>query len=398
MNADFFTGNRSKLTQLLSGGVAVLTAYSALQRTNDAAHQFDQESNFWWLTGVEEPDWLIVIDGSTGESWLVAPTVEDAHQVFDGSLATVDAQRISGIKNIISAKDGDTLLRKLAKKHSMVKTVGEHPHAEYFNFQENPAQKKLRLRLQRIFNSVQDTRADIATVRAIKQPEEIAAIKKAVSLTIKGFESIKTMLPTLRFEYEIQAEFDYLFKKNDSDHAYDPIVAAGLNACTLHYGKNHERLRQKDFILMDIGARVNGYAADITRTYAKGQPTKRQQQVHSVVEAAHKQIISLLGPELSVNEYAKQVDIIMLEAIKAIGLYKDDTSLRRYFPHAISHGLGIDVHDSLGGPVAFKENMVLTVEPGIYIPEEKIGVRIEDDILITAKGVTNLSQSLSTGW
>lgn len=398
MNSFFFEANRRRVIDGLSGSVAVFTAYTALQRVNDAAHQFDQESNFWWLTGVEEPDWTLVIDGSTATSWLIAPTVEAAHHIFDGSLSAGQARDISGITKIVSAEEGDSLLRNLATKHSLVKTVGEHPHAEYFNFYENPAQKKLRLRLQRIFNSVQDIRNDLARARAIKQPVEIAAIKKAVNLTTKGFEVIKEILPKLSYEYEIEAEFDYLFKKNDSSHAYDPIVAAGINACTLHYSQNHDRLRPKDLILMDIGARVGGYAADITRTYAKTEPTKRQQQVHQAVEAAHQQIISLLGPDVSVSEYSKQADEIMLVVIQELGLYKNSDSLRRYFPHAISHGLGVDVHDSLGAPAVFKENMVLTVEPGIYIPEEKIGLRIEDDILINQKNSTNLSRSLSTGW
>jgi Xaa-Pro aminopeptidase len=148
---------------------------------------------------------------------------------------------------------------------------------------------------------------------------------------------------------------------------------------------------------MDMGASYGGYAADISRTYVKGQPTKRQLEVYAAVEAAHQRIISLVEPMFSVEAYQVAVDKIMSEALSSIGLQSDKDGRRRYFPHAISHGLGIDVHDSLGAPKYFAENMVLTVEPGIYIPEENIGVRIEDDILVTSSGHKNLSAGLSTG-
>jgi Xaa-Pro aminopeptidase len=183
-------------------------------------------------------------------------------------------------------------------------------------------------------------------------------------------------------------------------HAYDPIVAYGANACTLHYTKNSDVLRGKNFLLMDVGASVDGYASDITRTYAYKEPTKRQAAVHQAVQEAQQQIIALLGPDVDVACYQTQVDEIMLEALRSLNLVGSDPhkSLRRYMPHAVSHGLGLDVHDSLGGPAAFAPSMVLTVEPGIYIPEESIGVRIEDDIVITDSGRKNLSQKLPISW
>jgi len=174
-------------------------------------------------------------------------------------------------------------------------------------------------------------------------------------------------------------------------------VAAGANACTLHYAHNRSKVMGRQLVLMDVGASYGGYTADITRTYAKGEPTKRQRQVHEAVEAAHHRIIGLIRPMLAVDEYQREVDAIMREAIASLGLPSDDAALRRYFPHAVSHGLGIDVHDSLGSPRFLQAGMVLTVEPGIYLPEEGIGVRIEDDILVTAAGNENLSRRLSTG-
>lgn len=397
---EFFVSNRRRLTERsISGGLVVVSAYTQLQRGNDAAFAFEQEANFWYLCGIEEPDWRLIVDGTREKSWLVAPELDIVHQTFDGSLPHSEALKISGANEVISHDQALKLLRELAKKHSVVYTIGEHPHKEHFNFVENPAQKKLAHVLDRIFSSVHDCRKDLAQLRAIKQPEEIVAMKKTIRLTCDAFDIVKQKLPELRYEYEVEAEFDYYFKKHGSRHGYDPIVAGGKNACTLHYMKNSSTLKKGSLLLLDIGAKHGGYSADISRTFSVGQPTKRQIEIHSRVEAAHKNIIKLLRPGLAVSDYSSKVDEIMKQALIDLGLMKqfeDDVTYRQYFPHAISHGLGIDVHDSLGGSDVFMEGMVLTVEPGIYIAKESVGVRIEDDILITAKGYTNLSGSLST--
>lgn len=399
MQADFFKENRKKFAYEIHGGVAVLTAYTAMQRGNDAAYEFEQESNFWWLTGINEADWLLILEGASGKSWLVAPNVSESHQIFDGSLSPQEAQDASGVEAVISYDEGQELLRQLAKKHSIAYTLGDHPHAEYFDFHLNPAPKKLHTALKRAFNAVQDCRKELSRLRAIKQPAEIEAIRGAITLTSAAFSDIYNTLSAFASEYEIEAEFTYRFIKNSAQHAYDPIVAAGKNACTLHYSQNKAAIKKRQLLLMDVGARKDGYAADITRTYAVGEPTKRQRQVHVAVKTAHEQIIALLEPNLGVEQYQREVDRIMTEALLSLGLMEnatDEASYRKYFPHAISHGLGADVHDSLGAPKFLQAGMVLTVEPGIYIPEEAIGVRIEDDILITANGRDNLSKGLST--
>ncbi|MNH49960.1 Xaa-Pro aminopeptidase [compost metagenome] len=397
---DFFAANRTRLAAQLEGGVVVMSAYSAMQRGNDTSFSFEQEANFWWLCGIEAPDWWLIIDGTRGKSWLAAPTISQSRQIFDGSVSAEQALAVSAVDAVITHDEALDLLRELAKKHSTVYALGDQPHAEYLDFVLNPAIKRLHDTLARLFTSVQDCRRDIAQLRAIKQPQELAAMKQAISQTIDAFEYVRQKLPNLQYEYEVEAEFSYYFRRHGAKgHAYDPIVAAGGNACTLHYVDNASKLKKKQLLLLDIGARLHGYAADITRTYAIGEPTKRQIAVHEAVQIAQRQIISILKPDLSIEEYHREVDIIMKRALLSLGLMKsedDEVGYRTYFPHAISHGLGIDVHDSLGGPRYLQSGMVLTVEPGIYIPEEGIGVRIEDDILITDVGHTNLSKRLST--
>lgn len=397
---DFFTANRARLTDMLGGGLVVVAAYTAMQRSNDIAFTFEQEANFWWLTGVEAADWWLILDGIQGKSWLVAPSIDEPHTLFDGGLTPESALKVSGAHAVLKADEAKRLLRELAKKHSIVYTLGEHPQVQYFHFSLNPAPKRLHDMLERTFNTVQDCRKELAQLRAIKQPYEITHMKKAINATADLFEDIKNRLPEFRYEYEIEAEFAYQSRrKGMAGCAYVPVVAVGKNACTIHYINNNARLKEHRLLLLDVCLRSHGYTSDIARTYALGQPTERQKAVHAAVQSAQRHIISLLKPNLLIEQYQREVDSIMIEALMQLGLMKsrdDEKKYRHYFPHAISHGLGIDAHDSLGAPRFLQSGMVLTVEPGIYIPEEGIGVRIEDDILITNTGHINLSTRLST--
>ena len=395
MNARFFNDNRQRLINLLEGTPVMLTAYGALQRSNDASFAFEQEANFWYLTGIEVADWQLIINNK--KSVLVAPEVDEIHAVFDGSLSWHDAKAMSGVDEVISYKEGKALVAELALRHSTVATLGKDPRAVHYDFAVNPAPANLLRQLKKQFDEVRDCRRELAKMRAIKQPEEIEAIRRAIDLSVEAFQQVKADLDTYTREYQVESAFSHYFRSRGAKgHAYDPIVAAGKNACTLHYGANNDSLKKSDMLLLDIGARVDGYAADITRTYSLGDVSPRHEAVHTAVETAHRQIIDLLQPNLKVEDYSKAVDTIMKKALKSLRLLNSDDDYRKYFPHAISHGLGIDVHDSLGGPEVFAEGMVLTVEPGIYIPEEGIGVRIEDDILITHDGHENLSAALPT--
>lgn len=399
LDATFFTQSREAAIQKLEGSLLVVPAYTQMQRGNDAAFQFEQEANFWYLTGVTHPDWWVIIDGKRAKSWLVSPDINEVHALFDGNLSAERAAQLSGIPDVIDRSKGVSLLRQAARSHQFVYTVDPPAHHDYFGFTLNPAARDMREQLSRIFTKVQDFRPKLAEIRAIKRPQELEVMQHAIDLTIDTFETAKSSMATYKYEYQVEADFTHYFRKNGATgHAYDPIVAAGANACTLHYGANESALKKGTLLLLDIGARAGGYAADITRTYAVGKPTKRQQAVHAEVEAAQQQIIALLEPGLGIEAYQNEVDVIMKRALINLKLIRDenDEAYRTYFPHAISHGLGVDVHDALGRPKYLQPGMVLTVEPGIYIPEEGIGVRIEDDILITKNAHRNMSAKLST--
>ncbi len=398
LDSVFFAGNRERVYDQLKGGVLAMSAYTQMQRSNDIAFRFEQEASFWYLTGIEHPDWWLLMDGKRRRSWLVAPHVEDHHALFDGQLSHEQAARVSGVNDIIDRQSADAWLRQSARSHRLVYTIDHPPHSEMFGFTLNPAPRELREKLERTFAKVEDFRLELTKLRAIKQPLEIAMIQSAINLSVDTFADVHARLASLKSEYEVEAEFTAMFRKKNARHAYDPIVAGGVNACTLHYVDNGDVLKKGQLLLIDIGAKVDGYAADITRTYAVGSATKRQKYIHESLVNAQRQIIALLEPGLPIEEYHRRVDDIMQAALIDLKLIKDnsDVNYRMYFPHAISHGLGIDVHDALGRPRVFQPGMVLTVEPGIYIPKEKIGIRIEDDILITETGHKNLSTKLPT--
>lgn len=397
---NFFATNRSQFETSLKGGVAVLTAYTGMQRGNDVSFAFEQEANFWWLTGIEEADWWLIADANRHKSWLVIPSISEAHRIFDGSLSPEQAKQISGVDEVITRDDAKSLLRDMARKHSVVRTLGEQPYEEYLNFSLNPAGKKMYEMLGRTFRSVQDCRKELAKMRAIKRPDEVNRMKKAISLTNAGLEHIKSTLDEYTYEYEVDAELTHYFRSRGKNQTWEPIVASGPNACTMHYMTNAAKLKKHSFLLMDIGVRYDGYTSDITRTYALGEPTRRQAEVHAAVQSVQRDVIRLIAPGFSIDQFQDESLRIMGKALIELGLIKDASdkeSIYTFFPHAIGHGLGVDAHESLGGHI-IQPGMVLTVEPGIYIQNEGIGVRIEDDILVTEKGHTNLSARLSTDW
>ena len=395
MDKTFFTRNRKVLFNAVKADVLVFAGNILVQRSNDASYDFEQEANFWYLTGIDTASWLVVIQKN--KTSLIAPDVDDVHRTFDGSLSNDEAKNLSGADEVLSHQEGQALLEGLKEFNPTVASLGEDPRKEHYDFALNPGPVDLLVELKELFGEIQDCRHELAKLRAIKQPEEIELIRSAITITTEAFEMVRNDIHHYSFEYELDADFtSYFLKKGAKGHAYDPIIAAGKNAVTLHYSKNKDQLVPGGLVLLDIGARYKGYAADITRTYAHGDPSPRHRAVHAAVEAAHHKIIELLQPGFSVKAYFDKVDRIMLVALNELGLLKEKSDYRKYFPHSISHGLGIDVHDSLGSPDVFKPGMVLTVEPGIYIPEEGIGVRIEDDILITETGHENLSNRLPT--
>lgn len=399
--SDFFASNRSKLRADTQAQIIVLAANGLLQRSADTTYAFRQDSNFWYFSGLEEPDYLLVITAE--DSFLIAPKRGDHRDQWDGSIDKRAIKKLSGIDKIEEHHDGWIRLDLLLKKHKKVHTITPaEVYYDHFGFYANPARATLLSALSKHRKLEQvDIRKNIARMRQVKHESEIKAIQSAIDITAKSLKKIKKNIQSYASENQIAADITRDFIRSGANgHAYQPIIAAGKNAATIHYIKNNDFLEAGQLLLLDVGAEVSNYSADITRTYSIGSPTKRQQEVYGAVKRVQDKAINLLKPGIDMKKYEAEVDTFMAKELKKLKLIDDITDkrkLKKYYPHLTSHFLGLDTHDSADYKNLLQPGMVLTVEPGIYIPEEGIGIRIEDDVLITDNGTKVLSGDLSSG-
>ncbi len=400
--SDFFVGNRAALRRAIgSTAPIVITANGLLQRGGDSSFPFAQDANFWYLTGIDEPDLTLVIDETT--EYLIVPARSDSRQAFDGSINSTQLTERSGIVNILAEEDGwDTLTASLNKMKQIVTVAPPPAYIEHYGLYTNPARANVVSKAKAAAKTleVQDCSLQLAGLRMIKQPAELRAIQAAINITLATIKQVSkpSRLTKYAHEYEIEADITSSFRKRGAQgHSFEPIVASGAQAVTLHNVANNGPLSANDLLIMDIGAEVEHYAADITRTVSLNKPSRRQRSVHDAVHDVQQYAMSLLKPGVVLHDYEQEVEQYMGEKLRVLGLIKtiSHDAVRTYYPHATSHFLGLNVHDAADYDRPLEPGMVLTVEPGIYIPEESIGVRIEDDVLITAKGIKILSGRLS---
>lgn len=394
MTPNFFAGNRARLrAQCKPGSAIVLTAFTHMQGDNDQAANFKQEGNFWYMCGIAEADWRLIIDVDSGDEWLVAPQRSFTRKMFDGGLTPEQATEISGVHQVVEQRRGAEILKQLLAKKKRAYTVLPRS-LRGLGLVPNPAPQRLATALKR-HTTVVDARLLLARLRAIKQPVELQAMQSAIDTTLDALAVIAPQLKTMHYEYEVDALLTHEFRRRGAVHAFDPIIAAGKNACVLHHPLPKDRFVADSWLLLDVGAEVHHYRADITRTIPIGHPSPRHRAVYEAVQRMHQYTFSLLRDGIATKDYMHKAYNFAGEEMKRLGLIDtvalDSSSVFRFMPHAVSHGLGVDTHDPLGQPDKFLENMVLTVEVGIYIPEEEIGVRLEDDVRITKTGAENMS-------
>lgn len=400
--SNFFAGNRERLRQLFTGTAPiVMTANGLLQRASDEAYPFKQDASFWYLTGCDDPDVLLVMDKQ--KEYLIVPNRGTVKRAFDGAVNLDTLRKKSGIEEIVDEKEGWRRLEKRLKKVKNVATLAANPrYIEHFGIYSNPARAEL---IQRIKSSnadieLLDLRPHLMRMRMVKQQREIAALQRAIDITIDSIKEVirPSRYAKYKFEYEIEADLSRSFRRHGAaGHAFTPIVASGPRACTLHNVTNEGRLHRDDLLTMDIGAEFDHYSADITRTYSLGaEMSRRQQAVYDAVKEAQDYAFSLLKPGVLMREYEQQVETFMGEKLRELNLIKtiNRDSVREFFPHATSHFLGLDTHDAGDYDHSLEPGVVMTVEPGIYIPAQGIGIRIEDDVLITETGIKNISGRL----
>lgn len=399
--ADFFAGNRQKLRTLFTGKAPiVISANGQLQSSSDSAYKFVQDANFWYLTGINEPDIILVLDKD--KEYLIVPTRSYSRELFEGAISFDELRKTSGIKQILDEKEGWSQLETRISKVKHIATVAAPPnYIDQLGMYTNPAKATLLSAIRNVNDSIEflDISTHMSRMRMIKQPVEISAIQKAIDITIKSIKQATTAskMAGYDYEYQLEAEITKNFRVNGaSGHAFDPIIAGGSNAGVIHYIENNDLFNKKNLVLLDVGAKFDSYAADLTRTFSFGSPSRRQQNVYNAVLDVQSYAIQQLKPGVLLDEYEKLVEHYMGEKLRELNLIKtiNHDNVRKFYPYLSSHYLGINVHDSGLHDRPLEPGVVLTVEPGIHIKEESIGIRIEDNILITESGNEVLSKKL----
>jgi Xaa-Pro aminopeptidase len=412
---------RQKVAERLQpNSIAIIPAAREVLRNGDAHYRFRQDSDFFYLTGFNEPDSLLVItSGPQSESILFnLPKKPDEEQWTGIRLGQEKAIEALGVDRASSIDhSGSALIDLMADKDVIYSFIGRYSHWDKVIKQSWEAVKgKVRQGIK-CPNAFKDLSPIVSELRLFKTDVELEYLRKAASASVQAHKQVMRMCQKAENEYELEATFVYeILKHGCRSVAYDPIVASGDNACILHYNTNNKALSKQDLILIDAGGEYNNYAADITRTYpVSGVYTGEQRAIYDLVLGAQKTGIEKVGPGTLWNEVQTTMVRMLTQGLVDLGILVGDVdglieqgAYKPFYMHNSGHWLGLDVHDCGAYKVndtwrVFEPGMVLTVEPGIYINPghpgvdgrwHGIGVRIEDDIAVTPKGFENLSGAL----
>lgn len=382
-SSSFYKNNRDALKKIANDSLILIAGNSLMQRSADTHFAFRQESNVIYTSGISEPNVCILLNPKTNEEFIMIDEKQDTAKIFDGVHDASQMITKSGIKNIITVADGIKYISKYAGKHSIL--FNDVATGSKVDFTRNDFRAKIKRRLQAKKIKTTAVQPLLARLRSVKQLPEIQAIQKAVQITNGALQEAELVINNIQNEHELKQIIDKYFIDASVEHAYAPIIAAGNNANTLHYIANNKIISSGDAILFDVGAEVSGYAADISRTYIKGR-NKRAQQIIAAVQQVQTNLINYVAPGITWKELTNKTLDETSNALKKLGIIHTSEEVRGYMPHAIGHFLGLDVHDMGDYTEPLAENMVLTIEPGLYLPDEKIGVRIEDDVIVTKVG------------
>ncbi|MDX2430883.1 MAG: aminopeptidase P N-terminal domain-containing protein [Bacteroides sp.] len=390
ISSDLFIRNRSKLINRLSdSALAILSSSPQMPRNGDQFYVYRQHSDFFYLSGIFQQESILVLSSSAETLFIRRP--DPKIQLWSGSLLTMEkAMRFSGIRDVRWLDEVDEFLEKELQNAGKL-YLSEIPGVQLYE------------RIKALYPYVERIGLGpiMTQLRMIKEPEEVEEIRKACAITRSAFLKVVNMLKPGMMEYEVEAELGAEFIRTGAQgHAFEPIVASGSNALVLHYVENHGSLDKGDLVLLDFGAELNNYAADCSRTLpVGGKFSKRQGELYDAVHQVFIQAREMMVPGVLMGDFHKRVGELWQEKHISLGLYtldeareslEADPLWKKYFMHGTSHSLGMDVHDPFERSEPFAPGMVLTCEPGIYIQEEGIGIRLENDILITENGPEDL--------
>jgi Xaa-Pro aminopeptidase len=399
-----FAERRAKLMAAINAPI-VLFGYTGHEEANPS-YVFMQEENFYYLTGHNEEGaaLLLLPEGAEQKGWtgareiLYLPPRDLGQEKWNGPRIGPDdpgIQQKTGFTRVETFAKLQDALAGLTKNFPEIYAELPGPHDEGYPHAANWSKW---VKDAAPHASVIDVSSAVATLRAIKTPGELALIQKAVDPSIDAhLEAMKMMRPGL-YEYQVAARMvDIHSYAGCETEAYAPIVGTGLNSTVLHYNKLDRRIADGDIVLLDVGGQYSGYASDITRTIpANGKYTARQREIYEIVLGAQNAAMAAVKPGMTLGgkDTATSLQKIAMDYIDSHGKDLEGHSLGRYYIHGLSHHVGLNVHDPSGPARPLEPGMVITIEPGIYIPEENLGVRIEDDVLVTATGYKQLTARL----
>ncbi|MBP7820720.1 aminopeptidase P N-terminal domain-containing protein [Candidatus Saccharibacteria bacterium] len=380
---EFFVNNRKRLAEMHPNSLILISANRPMQRSGDSTYPFKQDGNFWYLTGINKPNLILVIDTNDNTELIALPTLSEPELIFEGEPDLKEYEEISGIKWFISQEQG---LKKIAELKDYDKV--------YMNLAKkrpeiviNSMRKALQETIKGHVKSLSDIRPSTDKLRMIKQPIEIEAIKKATAITKEALSlAAQAIKEGVYSEKQLEAVINVHFAKQYVINSFEPIIASGKNGLTIHYINNNQAFgKDSHTVLFDIGAEYNNYCADVARTFVLNNNEKAEKLTCAVL-SVQKEIIKFLKPGITWKQYHKFAEASLVKHLSKAGEKVNEENIRKYFPHSIGHFLGIDVHDTGDYRQPLAENMVITVEPGYYNPSNGFGIRVEDAVLITSSG------------
>ena len=398
---NLFAIRRERLIKDVTGDATlVLFSGNAINKSEDEAYPFDVNRNFYYLTGLENESMILVvnkIDGNISESLFILPFDETLAKWVGGRMLASEATEISGVGNVRDYSDFDDAIASILNR-----TRRNPDHKLYFDLWHYSADQPLTPAIKYV-NKLKETHPAVlikdaypllAKKRLVKDDFEIACIKRAIEITDVGVRKMMTSIKPGLNEMAIEGVFDFVLAQNVCNKtAFKSICASGKRATILHYSENNQTIEDGDLFQIDLGATYKNYCADISRSFpANGKFTERQKEIYEVVLQAQKLVEENAKPGVSLRSLNQLVvEFYRLELPKH-GLTKD---VSEYYFHSISHHLGLDTHDIDGGlGLVLEAGNVITNEPGLYIEDEGLGIRIEDDLLITGTGCEVLSPQI----
>ena len=405
---NLFVENRKKLkNKLAKNTLAIFNSNDIMPTNADGTMPFRQNNDLFWLSGVDQEESVLVVcpDNNDEKEILFLKETNEHIAIWEGAkLSKKEALNVSGISTVYWLSEMEEKLNELISNCDGV-YLNKNIHSRSASEVETRDDRFRKMFSEKYKKEILEIAPIMHELRSIKSETEISLLQNACNITEKGVRRILPFIKPGVMEYEIEAELMHEFLRNRSNgFAYQPIIGSGRNSCVLHYIDNNKECMDGDILLMDFGAEYANYASDLTRTVpVNGRFSPRQKNVYNSVLYVMKEATKMLRPGTTFKEYNSEIGRIMESELIKLGLLdnhdvqKQDPKkplYRKYFMHGTSHYLGLDVHDVGNFDWPMKEGMVFTCEPGIYILEEELGIRLENDILVTADGPKDLMKNI----